>query len=120
MIELTTRAALAAALADETFDPDLRKLIENLPGSHARVFVIVGGDTAEIIEAALGFPLDDDEAEASAYTSIKDHGLWFQILWERADESPMHVFLENGPATELTAHAMCLNYFWTDGDGEGA
>ena len=116
MIALTTPAALAAALADDTFNADLRSLIEHLPSLDAKVFVIAGGDTAEVIEAALGFRLDDDDPEASIYTTIEDYGLWFQIIYRRAEEPPMHVFLENGPATELAAHVLCLNHFWTDTD----
>lgn len=93
MLSLTDCASIA-------LDPDLRALI----GLHTgKVFIVQGGDTPEVINAALGFAITGEQAEEPSFLSIEDHGLWFEITY-----ADMRIFVENGPGTELGIHYMCL------------
>ena len=128
MLSLITRADIGGALANTNLDVDLRALIGLrawqlyvLPSrSHVEpvgLFVVQGGDTADVIRAALGFDPAGGRAEASSYTWLEDHGPWFEIFYTRED-GPIRVFVENGPGTELGIHYLCLAHFWTEGEGE--
>lgn len=126
MLSLKTCAAVADALHDTDLDPGLRELIRRRARqlhaglkSHPWFVVIQGGDTPEVINDALGFNITGDHAEAFAYTSIADHGQWFEVIYG-CDEAPIRVFVENGPGTELGISYMCQAHFWTDTDEQRA
>ena len=92
------------SLTDRDLDPELRVLIDRLIDSDTKVFVVQGGDTPEVIRAALGFAITGD------YDWIKDHdGRWFEIAY-----GPVRIFVENGPGTELGIHYLCLSHFWAE------
>ena len=118
MLSLTDCASIASALDDLDLDLDLRVLI-NVRARHlsedTKLFVVQGGDTAEVINAALGFHITGDHAEDPSYDWIKDYGLWFEIAY-----GPTRIFVENGPGTELGVHYLCLAHFWTDADEQRA
>ena len=116
MLTLKTCAAVADALHDTDLDPGLRELIRLRARqlhaglkSHPWFFVIRGGDTAEVINDALGFNITGDHAEPPSCDWIQDHGLWFEIAFGHT-----RTFVENGPGTELGIHYLCLAHFWTD------
>lgn len=118
MLSLKTCAAVAGALHDTDLDRSLRDLIRLRARqlhaglkSHPWFFVIQGGDTSDVINRALGFPITGDYAELPSCDWIKDHGLWFEIAYGHT-----RVFVENGPGTELGIHYLCLAHFWTDTD----
>lgn len=130
MLSLTSRADITRALADPALDVDLRALIGLrawqlcvLQGrQHAppfRLHVVQGGDTPDVINQALGFEITGDQAEEPSYKWIEDHGLWFELFYDR-DDGPTRILVENGPGTELGIHYMCLAQFWTDADERGA
>lgn len=92
-------------------DPDLRLLIDRLTDTDAKVFVVQGGDTPEVINKALGFHITGDQAEEPTYDWIKNHGRWFEIAYA---ERSLRVFIENDPGTELGIHYLCLSHFWAE------
>ena len=131
MLTLTTLADVGGALADTNLDVDLRALLglrawqlyvlRGLSGGdHLSLFVVQAGDTAEVINTALGFDITGDRAEPPSYTWMEDHGLWFEIFYGGHGGLVTRVFVENGPATELGIHLMCLSHFWTEADGEAS
>ena len=101
MLSLTDRASVLRALEDPELDADLKTLIELRDSTN--LFVVEGGDTAEVINTALGFVITDN------YDWIQDHGLWFEIAY-----GDIHIFVENGPGTELGIHCLCLSHFWPE------
>ena len=105
MLSLTDRASIASALND----PDLRVLIDLRADGDTKLFVVQGGDTPEVINAALGFPITGDLAEEPSYDWIEDHGRWFEIAY-----GTVRIFVENGPGTELGIHYLCLSHFWAE------
>lgn len=126
MRSLTNFAAVARALSDRDLDPELRALIgrrawllggqmDRPLGEDVRFVVVEGGDTPEIINEALGFPITGGDAEEPSYEWIEDHGLWFEIAYARGGTRTF-IFVENTPATELGIHHLCLAHFWPDGD----
>lgn len=131
MLTLNNRASISRALSDFDLDADLRALVglrawefyvgqDNDRPHKARLFAIQGGDTSDVIDQALGFSITAEGPEAFAYCWIKDHGLWFEIAYDLDPGRPVRVFVENGPATELAVHALCLSHFWTPDEGGGA
>ena len=115
MLSVTDCASIASALDDPDLDPALRVLIGLRAGQlsdDAKLFVVQGGDTPEVIKAALGFAITGNHAEQPSYDWIEDHGLWFEI-----GHGPTRIFVENGPGTELGLHYLCLSHFWPDGEG---
>ena len=124
MIHLTDVFEVSSALGDPDLDVDLRALIgfrawhmcvehEGEIGTDVQMFVVQGGDTADVINAALGFPITGDHAEEPSYFSLEDHnGLWFELAYVRDDSPHTRIFVENGPATELGIHTLCLGHFW--------
>lgn len=131
MLSLTDIFEVSGVLGNTDLDVDLRALLgyrawhmcvehEGAIGTDVQMFVIEGGDTEELIRKTLGFPIADDGPNRPALFSVEDHGLWFEVVFV-PDEGPhTRVFVENGPATELGAHALCLSHFWQHGEGEGA
>lgn len=101
MLSLNDRASVLRALEDPELDPDLRTLIEL--SDSTKLFVVQGGDTAEVINAALGFAITEN------YDRLEDHGLWFEIAYDT-----IRIFVENGPGTELGIHCLCLSHFWPE------
>ncbi len=128
MLSLTDRASVARALSDTALDLDLRALIglrawqlhveQGRPiGTGFRLVVVQGGDTPDVVDTALGFPITGDLAGKPTYDWIEDHGLWFEISYGAHGEALTRVFVENGPGTELGVHSLCLSHFWRDGAG---
>lgn len=128
MLSLTNPAEVARALHDTDLDADLRALITHRAwqlcaegdgplGGDARFIVVEGGDTAEVINDAVGFPITGEDAEVPRYVWLEDHGLWFEIAYARGEGSRTFIFVENTPATELGIHYLCLSHFWSEGEG---
>lgn len=127
MHSLTNHAAIASALVDPELDCKLRALIgrrawqlcaqqDPALSEEVRFVVVEGGDTPEVINAALGFPITGDDAEEPSYEWIEDHGLWFEVAYAPRGDVRTFIFVENGPGTELGIHYLCLAHFWPDGD----
>ena len=124
MITLDTHAAVASALENPNILPELKALIRlrirqlcqgpgRCLGSEFLMFVVEGGDSPEVINAALGFAITGPEAEPASHQWIFDHGLWFEIVYDDPGRR-LRVFVENTPATELGLHYLCLSHFWRD------
>lgn len=131
MLTLTDGPSVSRALSDTTLDLDLRALIgfrawqlhveQGLAiGPGFRLIVVQGGDTPDVINTALGFPITGDRADGHSHDWVEDHGLWFEISYGGDDEALTRVFVENGPGTELGIHHLCLAHFWpAEEDREG-
>lgn len=128
MLTLTDVFEVSSVLGDRDLDTDLRALIgfrawhmcvehEGEIGTDVQIFVVQGGDTPDVINTALGFQITGQDAEEPSFFSIEDHGLWFEIAYARDDDPHTRVFVENGPATELGIHSICLQHFWPETDG---
>ncbi|WP_303717571.1 hypothetical protein [Brevundimonas naejangsanensis] len=125
MLSLTDVFEVSSALGDTDLDVDLRALIgfrawhmcvehESEIGTDVQIFVIQGGDTPEVIQEALGFPITGDQPDVPAVFSIEDHGLWFELTLLPDHGPHTRIFVENSPATELGLHYRCLAYFWAE------
>lgn len=118
---MTQPVWLSRSIADAEFDLDLRALIRlrtgqlEAAGDRARVVVVQGGDTPDIINAAVGFRITGDQPEPFTPDWIKDHGLWFEVAFHAGGDDLTLVFVENGPGTELGVHALCLSLVWAEG-----
>ena len=122
MLSLTDVPSVSKALGDSELDLDLRALLgfrawhlvvehKASLGTDAVIFVVQGGDTDEVINRALGFPITGDQAEDPSFLSIEFHVLWYEITYAKEGEPYICIFVENGPATELGIHYMCINHF---------
>jgi hypothetical protein len=122
MLPLTDILSVSSALGDPDLDLNLRALLgfrawhmvvehEAALGTDAVIFVVQGGDTPEVINGALGFPITGPDAEEPSFLSIEDFGLWFEIAYARGEGPHIRIFVENGPGTELGIHYMCLAHF---------
>lgn len=123
MLSLTDQASVLSALEDPELDADLRTLIGHRfqqLGRSTRLFVVQGGDTSDVINAALGFAITGDDADVEDYDGIQDHGLWFEVIFDTKAGQPYRVFVENGPGTELCIHSLCLAHFWPADEEAGA
>ena len=131
MLSLTDIFTVSSALGDLDLDVDLRALIdfrawhmvvehEAAFGTDAVIYVVEGGDTAEVINNALGFPITGPDAEEPSFLSIEDHGGYFEITYARDEGPHIRIFVENGPGTELGIHYMCMAHFAPDGEEVGA
>jgi hypothetical protein len=115
---MTQHVWLSRPIADAEFDLDLRALIRHrtgqleAAGDRARVVVVQGGDTPDIINAAVGFRIAGEQPEPFTPDWIKDHGLWFEVAFNAGGDDLTLVFVENGPGTELGVHALCLSHVW--------
>lgn len=121
MLSLTNRASIASALDDPDLDLDLRVLITvraRLLDDGTKLFVVQAGDSPEVINAALGFPITGDQAEEPSFKWIVDHGRWFEIFYARVGEAHTRVLVENDSGTELGLHCLCLGHFWPNGGGD--
>ena len=129
MLIITDRAALVSALSNTDLDSELRALLglrawqlhveQGRPlGAGSRLIAVQGGDTSEVITAALGFALTLDPDGEPNYDWIDDHGLWFEIVLDPREGVHTRVFVENGPSTALQIHYLCLAHFWPDDEGD--
>ena len=123
--------SVSSTLGDPDLDLDLRALLgfrawdmcimhEAVLGTDALILAVQAGDSAEVINDAIGFSITGDNAEEPSFLSIEDHGLWFEIAYAPDDGPHIRVFVENGPGTELGLHHMCLSHFWPDDGGEAS
>ena len=123
MLSLTDRASLASTLDDPDLDPDLDLDLRVLIGRHlsddTKLFVVQAGDTPEVINDALGFPITGEKAEEPGFKWILDHGRWFEILYDRGDAVHTRILVENNAGTELGIHYLCLSNLWPRGEGGG-
>ena len=128
MLLITDGASLANALSDTDLDSDLRALLglrawqlhveQGLPfGAGFRLIAVLGGDTSDVVTAALGSPLVGELEDQTSYDWIEDHGLWLEVAYGAGGDVLTRAFVENGPATELGIHYLCLSHFWPDGEG---
>lgn len=125
MLNLTDRAAITAALTDADLDSDIRSLIglrawqidddRSRPlGDFLRMVVVQPGDTPEVINAAVGFPITWELADQPSFEWIEDHGTWFEIAYVLTDDFGLLVFVQDDPGTEFGIHFMCLGCFDRD------
>lgn len=130
MLTLTDIWSVSAALGDPSLDVDLRALIgfrawhmcvehECAIGTEVQIYVVQGGDTPEMINAAIGFPITGDEPEDPSFISVEAHGLWYELAYARDDDPHTRIFVENSPATELGIHHLCLSAVWPDDEDQG-
>jgi hypothetical protein len=121
MFSLTGRVSVSRAIDDPEFELDLRELISlrarqlQVMGDDVRFIIVQGGDTPDVINAAVGFPLTGDHAESFTPDWIRDHGLWFEIAYRAGGDELIRIFVENGPGTELGIHYLCLSLAWSEG-----
>lgn len=125
MLCLNTLADVAGIISDSDLDDDLRTLIAHRGwqayadhpsclSEDTRIVVVQGGDTPDVINTAVGFRITGDDAEEPTYDTLEDHGLWFEIVYRGRCGQDTVIFVENGPATELRLHYLCLAHFWTE------
>lgn len=128
MLCLNTLADVAGIISDSDLDDDLRTLIAHRGwqayadhpsclSEDTRIVVVTGGDSPDVINTAVGFPITGDDAEEPSYDSLYDHGLWFEIVYLGRCGRDTVMFVENSPATELGLHYLCLAHFWTEVGG---
>lgn len=125
MISLTDVFEVSSVLGDPDIDVDLRALIgfrawhmcvehECTIGDGVRLFVVQAGDTPEVINEAVGWPLTGPSAEEPSFLSIEDHRHYFEMAFAPDHDAHTRIFVENNPGTELGIHHMCLAHFWPD------
>lgn len=125
MLCLNTLADVAGVISDPDLDDDLRTLIAHRGwqayadhtsclSEDTRIVVVQGGDTPDVINTAVGFPITGDDAEELSYDTLDDHGLWFEIIYRGRCGRDTVVFVENSPGSELGLHYLCLAHFWTE------
>ena len=119
MLSLTDRASIASALDDPDLDLDLRVLITVRAREDTKLFVVQGGDTAEVLNDAIGFHITGDHAEEPSFKWIVDHGRWFEIGYGADGDVHTRILVENHPGTELGIHYLCLSNPWPHGAGGG-
>ena len=121
MLSITDRISITAALTDRELDPHLRALIglrawqldneRDRPfGDYMRFIVVQPGDSPEVINKAVGFPITWELAEQPSFDWMEDHDTWFEIAFVLTDDLGMLVFVANDPGTEFGIHYMCLAY----------
>lgn len=120
MLKLTDRAAVTAALTDQTLDPELRALIglrawqlddvRRQPLGEAIQFVVVQpGDTPTEIHNAVGFPITWDQADQPGFEWMEDHGSWFELAYALTDDLGMIIFVADHADTDFTLRFNCLS-----------
>lgn len=119
MLSLTDRDAVTAALTDPTLDPHLRALIGlrvwQVDTDRRRplkdilqIVVVQPRDPAEVIHAAVGYPICWDQAEQPGWEWFNDHGSWFELAYVLTDDFGMLVFVPDHPETNDTLRFNCL------------
>ncbi len=125
MLAITDRASIAGALNNLDLTADLRAAIglrawqlyvekAMPPDRDARLFVVQGGDTPDIINQAVGVAITGDDPEDPGFEWIEGHETWFELAYTSEAGIPVRIFVEDGPATELGLHQFCLFHFWRD------
>lgn len=119
MLKLTDRAAITAALTDQSLDPELRALIglrawqlddvRRQPiGETVKFVVVQPGDTPAEIHVAVGFPITWDQADQPGFEWIHDHGRWFELAYIITEDFGLLVFVADDPGTNSTLLFNCL------------
>lgn len=121
MLALYGRAAVTAALTNYDLDPELRALIglrawqldddRKQPLSDTVRFVVVQpGDTQEVINSAVGFPICHELADQPSFEWMEDHGAWFEIGYVLTDDLSLLVYVADDPGTEYVLHWICMAF----------
>ena len=121
MLSLADRKALTAALTDYKLDSELRALIglrawqiddqRDRPLAELVRFVVVQpGDTPEVINKAVGFPITWELADQPSFEWMEDHGTWFELAYVLNDENSLLVYVADDPGTEFGLHYNCIGF----------
>ena len=121
MISIEDRDSITSVLTDSKLDPELRALIglrawqidverDRPLNDTIRFVVIQPGDTPEVIDAAVGFPVTWDLAEQPSFEWMEDHGSWFEIGYVLTDDLGLLVYVADDPGTEFGIHYNCLGF----------
>jgi hypothetical protein len=134
MLTFTTRAAVWAAVADDSLNPRLRALIaararqledDTEPGVELGNLIhfhaVEPGDCMEAVNAALGFPADANPVDGShigdpgfapAWEWIAHRDGWFEAAFVVSDDGFGHVLLvPDHPDTDPRLLALCRGQF---------
>lgn len=125
MLSMNTLADVASVISDPDLDDDLRTLVAHRGwqayadhpsclSEDSRIVVVESGDSPDVINTAVGFPITGDGVEEPTYDTLDDHGLWFEIIYRGRGGRDTVIFVENSPATEMGLHYLCLAHFWTE------
>lgn len=123
MLALTDRVAITGALNNFDLSPDLRAAIglrawqlyveDAMPlDRDAKLFIVQGGDTPDIINQTIGVSITGDDPEDPGFEWIEGHETWFELAYTSEEGVPVRIFVEDGPATEFGIHHFCLTHFW--------
>lgn len=136
MLSLTTRAAVEAAIADTSLDPDLCRLLavrarqledDTEPdvelGDLAHFHVVQPDDDTAAVNATLGFPVDVNLVDGvrfghpdftPSYEWIEDHGGVWEIAFVLSDDGFGHVLLvPDRPGIDVRLLALCRSHLAT-------
>lgn len=119
MLSLTDRDAVTAALTDPALDAEIRALIGlrvwQVDTDRRRplkdilqIVAVQPDDPAEVIHAAVGFPICWDQAEQPGWEWFNDHGAYFELAFVLTDDFGLLVFVPDHPGTEHTLRYNCL------------
>ncbi len=118
MLKLTDRDAVTAALTDPTLDPDIRALIglrawqldddRSRPlGEIVKIVVVQPGDSPQVINAAVGFPITWELADQPSFEWLEDHGSWFELAYVLTDDLGLLVFVKDDPGVDFGLRFIC-------------
>lgn len=133
MRSFTTRAAVEAAVADASLDPDLRRLLAVRArqleddteagvelGDLAHFHAVEPGDAIAAVNAALGFPVDANLVDGvrfgepdfvPSFEWIEHHGGWFEGAFVLSDDGFGHVLLvPDRPGIDARLLALCRDH----------
>ncbi|RYG94047.1 MAG: hypothetical protein EON58_17115 [Alphaproteobacteria bacterium] len=121
MISIEDRDSITSVLTDSRLDPELRVLIglrawqmdverDRPLNDTIRFVVIQPGDTPEVINSAVGFPITWELAEQPSFEWMEDHGSWFEIGYVLTDDLGLLVYVADHPGTEFGIHYNCLGF----------
>lgn len=121
MISISTRESITAVLTNYELDAELRAVIglrawqldverERPLNDTIRFVVIQPGDSPEIINAVVGFPITWELAEQPSFEWMEDHGAWFEIGYVLTDDLALLVYVADDPGTEFGIHYNCLAF----------
>lgn len=117
VIKLDSAASVSAALNDTGLDADSRALLGRrcwdlyalaAQPSGIDLLIVQGGDTPDVINAAALMQLTGDGAEPPAVDWIRRYDFHFEVVIKRDDGRSLRLLVEDGPATELGIHYLCL------------